>query len=68
MGTGSLHVFANDTGPDDAGHAHEGIYVLAADGVRSGPGPERDLRDIAPTLLSLLGEPIPREMEGSPLG
>ena len=45
----------------------EGLYVLAADGVRAGPGPERDLRDIAPTLLALLGEPIPLEMEGSPL-
>jgi bisphosphoglycerate-independent phosphoglycerate mutase (AlkP superfamily) len=41
--------------------------VLAANGVGAGPGPERDLRDIAPTLLTLLGEPIPPEMEGSPL-
>jgi predicted AlkP superfamily phosphohydrolase/phosphomutase len=67
VGTDSLHVFENDTGPDDANHAHEGVYVLAADGVRPGAGPERDLRDIAPTLLALLGEPIPQEMEGSPL-
>jgi len=67
VGAESLHVLENDTGPDDANHAHEGLYVLAADGVRAGPGPERDLRDIAPTLLALLGEPIPLEMEGSPL-
>jgi predicted AlkP superfamily phosphohydrolase/phosphomutase len=67
VGTDSLHVFENDTGPDDANHAHEGLYVLAANGVGAGPGPERDLRDIAPTLLALLGEPIPPEMEGSPL-
>jgi predicted AlkP superfamily phosphohydrolase/phosphomutase len=67
VGTESLHVFENDTGPDDANHTHEGVYVLAAAGVRAGPGPERDLRDIAPTLLALLGEPIPREMEGSSL-
>jgi predicted AlkP superfamily phosphohydrolase/phosphomutase len=67
IGTDSLHVLENDTGPDDANHVHEGLYVLAANGVGAGPGPERDLRDIAPTLLALLGEPIPPEMEGSPL-
>jgi predicted AlkP superfamily phosphohydrolase/phosphomutase len=67
VGTDSLHVFENDTGPDDANHAHEGVYVLAADRVRAGPGPERDLRDLAPTLLALLGEPIPAEIEGSSL-
>jgi predicted AlkP superfamily phosphohydrolase/phosphomutase len=67
VGTGAIHVLENDTGPDDANHAHEGLYVLAAEGVPPGPGPERDIRDIAPTLLALLGEPIPAAMEGSPL-
>lgn len=28
-----------------------------------GPGPERDLRDVAPTI-QLLGEAIPADMEG----
>ncbi len=67
VGVGSIHVFENDTGPDDANHAHEGLYILAADGVASGRGAERDLRDVAPTILSLLGEPVPEEMEGSSL-
>jgi predicted AlkP superfamily phosphohydrolase/phosphomutase len=64
VGTNTVHVFENDTGPDDANHAHEGLYVLVADGVRAGTGPKRDLRDVAPTILELLGEPIPAEMEG----
>jgi predicted AlkP superfamily phosphohydrolase/phosphomutase len=64
VGTGTVHVFENDTGPDDANHAHEGLYVLVAPGVPAGRGPERDLRDVAPTLLALLGEPIPHDMEG----
>jgi predicted AlkP superfamily phosphohydrolase/phosphomutase len=64
VGTGTVHVFENDTGPDDANHAHEGLYVLVGEGVEPGRGPERDLRDIAPTLLELLGEPVPAEMEG----
>ena len=57
-------MFENDTGPDDANHAHEGLYVLVADDVPAGPGPERALRDVAPTLLELLGEAVPAEMEG----
>jgi predicted AlkP superfamily phosphohydrolase/phosphomutase len=64
VGTGTVHVFENDTGPDDANHAHEGLYLLVAEGVPPGPGPERDIRDVAPTLLELLGEPVPAEMEG----
>jgi predicted AlkP superfamily phosphohydrolase/phosphomutase len=67
VGTGSVHVFENDTGPDDANHAHEGLYVLAAEGVPAGEGPTRDLRDIAPTILELLGEPVPADMEGRSL-
>ena len=67
VGTGTVHVFENDTGPDDANHAHEGLYVLAAEDVPGGEGPARDLRDIAPTILELLGEPVPADMEGRSL-
>jgi predicted AlkP superfamily phosphohydrolase/phosphomutase len=67
VGTGTVHVFENDTGPDDANHAHEGLYILAAEGVPAGEGPVRDLRDIAPTILELLREPVPAEMEGRSL-
>jgi predicted AlkP superfamily phosphohydrolase/phosphomutase len=67
VGTPTVHVFENDTGPDDANHAPEGLYLLAGGGIESGPGEERELRDIAPTLLTLLGEPVPAEMEGRSL-
>jgi predicted AlkP superfamily phosphohydrolase/phosphomutase len=67
VGTDAVHVFENDTGPDDANHAHEGLFVVAANGVESGRSGERDLRDIAPTILDLLGEEIPAEMEGRSL-
>jgi predicted AlkP superfamily phosphohydrolase/phosphomutase len=64
VGTGSVHVFENDTGPDDANHAHDGLYILRSPGVAAGRGDERDLRDVAPTILELLGEPVPPDMEG----
>jgi predicted AlkP superfamily phosphohydrolase/phosphomutase len=67
VGTGSTHVLENDTGPDDANHAPNGLYLLAGDGVEPGPGDERGLMDIAPTLLTLLGEPVPGDMEGRSL-
>jgi predicted AlkP superfamily phosphohydrolase/phosphomutase len=67
VGTGSVHVFENDTGPDDANHAPDGVYVLAGDGVEAGQGERRAIFDIAPTLLELLGEPVPAEMEGKSL-
>ncbi len=65
VGTGAVHAFENDTGPDDANHAHDGLYVVVADGVEPGPGPERALYDVAPTLLELLGERVPHDMEGT---
>jgi predicted AlkP superfamily phosphohydrolase/phosphomutase len=64
VGTGSVHVLENDTGPDDANHAPDGLYLIAGNGVVPGRGEERSLLDVAPTLLSLLGEPVPAEMEG----
>jgi predicted AlkP superfamily phosphohydrolase/phosphomutase len=67
VGTAAVHAFENDTGPDDANHAPEGLYILVADGVEPGRGPERTLYDVAPTLLDLLGEPVPGEMEGASL-
>jgi predicted AlkP superfamily phosphohydrolase/phosphomutase len=67
VGTGTVHVFENDTGPDDANHAFEGLYVLVADGVRPGRGGERDIRDVAPTILRLLGAAVPSEMDGTSL-
>jgi predicted AlkP superfamily phosphohydrolase/phosphomutase len=65
VGSGTVHVFENDTGPDDANHAHEGLYILVGNGIPAGRGPVRDLRDVAPTLLSLLDEPVPPDMEGA---
>jgi predicted AlkP superfamily phosphohydrolase/phosphomutase len=67
VGTGRVHVFENDTGPDDANHAPDGVYIVSEDGISPGEGEPRPLYDIAPTLLELLGEPVPAEMEGRSL-
>jgi predicted AlkP superfamily phosphohydrolase/phosphomutase len=48
----------NDTGPDDANHAEEGMYLwVPAGGTQGGRGEERQLMDIAPTILEALRLP-----------
>lgn len=68
VGGGAIHTYENDTGPDDANHAQEGIAIIRAPGVA--PAANRSgmrLIDIGPTVLSLLGQEIPAEMIGKPL-
>lgn len=48
-------------------HRPEGIVALAGPGVPVGRTLNADLRDIAPTVLTLFGMPIPDHMEGKPL-
>ncbi len=48
-------------------HRPEGIVALSAAGVTPGRTLKARLRDVAPTILSLLGEPVPEHMEGHPL-
>ncbi|MBL8132058.1 MAG: alkaline phosphatase family protein [Anaerolineae bacterium] len=65
MGHGRHFTFENDTGPDDANHAEDGMFILY-DPLHPGGGPVADhqLMDIAPTLLEKFGLPIPAEMQG----
>ncbi len=66
LGTGAVYTFENDTGPDDANHAQEGLYIYYHPHRASqGLGPRRHLMDVAPTLLDLVGVDVPRDMRGS---
>jgi predicted AlkP superfamily phosphohydrolase/phosphomutase len=68
VGEDGVHAFENDSGPDDANHAHEGIYVIAGPGVSPcAQAVERDIRDIAPTILTSMGLAVPAAMEGEPI-
>jgi len=68
VGQGSIYSLENDTGPDDANHAQNGVFVLQTG--LSGNGKRLfglDILDIAPTVLSLMGIPIPNDMPGCPI-
>lgn len=65
LGLNTIHTFRNDIGPDDANHAQEGMYIYHDPQSRGvGLGPRQHLMDVAPTILDLVGVPIPGEMQG----
>ncbi len=69
VGCDSVYTFANDTGPDDANHAQQGLYLythpsLEPRGRVNGP----TLYDVTPTILTQLGLPVPSDMRGTSLG
>jgi predicted AlkP superfamily phosphohydrolase/phosphomutase len=68
LGHGGLFLEANDTGPDVANHAWEGLFVLA-DPEREGQGavPDAHLLDVAPTLCERLDLVPPGWMRGGRL-
>ncbi len=66
FGFDSIYTFENDTGPDDANHAQEGmiIYYDPRQNLGGMPLSGLQLMDFAPTILHLMGQPIPEEMQG----
>ena len=48
-------------------HRPEGVVSLCAPGIAAGRTLDANLRDVTPTILALLGRPIPNHIEGKPL-
>jgi predicted AlkP superfamily phosphohydrolase/phosphomutase len=65
LGHSSLFLRENDTGPDDAVHSMEGVYLLfdprRPDGRSIGV---MSILDVVPTLLAYFGEPLPDHLQG----
>jgi predicted AlkP superfamily phosphohydrolase/phosphomutase len=69
VGNRAIHVFENDTGPDDANHAQHGMYILSpAHSQRGSRRADRTWRAIAPTMLDSLGLSVPGHMGEERLG
>jgi predicted AlkP superfamily phosphohydrolase/phosphomutase len=65
VGTGEIHTFENDTGPDDANHAPDGLLIVAGPDVTpGGPVPGMQLMDITPTILRLFSLDVPADLQG----
>ena len=68
LGLGDIYTFENDTGPDDANHAQQGLFILhdpAREANGDGKRMSAQIMDIAPTVLDLMGLPVPRDMNGN---
>jgi predicted AlkP superfamily phosphohydrolase/phosphomutase len=66
-GDEGVHTFENDTGPDDANHAQDGLLIMIGPGIPSSRREGMHLLDVAPTVLDLLGLEIPASMRGTSL-
>jgi predicted AlkP superfamily phosphohydrolase/phosphomutase len=67
VGHPGVHLDENDTGPDDAVHAQDGVFWLGGPGVPDLGRRRIDILDVAPTTLKLLGLPAPKALEGKAL-
>jgi predicted AlkP superfamily phosphohydrolase/phosphomutase len=66
-GDEGVHTFENDTGPDDANHAQDGMFIAAGPGVAASGRRQAHLLDVAPTVLELMGMDVPENMRGRSL-
>ncbi len=68
VGNETLHLFENDTGPDDANHSQFGLFILKPKDIdlpyKIGESIDLDIYDIAPSILSYFSLPIPKDMIG----
>ncbi len=66
VGVGKLHLFENNTGPDDANHAQEGVFVWHGRGKPAHlPDDKISIYDIAPSILDYFGIDKPAAMIGN---
>lgn len=55
LGHDSIYADENDTGPDDANHDYNGIFIMDNDGSCAANALPRNILDVAPLVLSLFG-------------
>lgn len=67
VGHPTIYLSENDTGPDDSVHSKEGMFIIADGDVSYSESLTATLYDIAPTVLTLMGIPIPSDMHGRPI-
>lgn len=65
VGHGTIWSFDTEIGPDDSVHDYHGMFLLSpAPGQEGVERQDLNLLDVGPTVLKLMGLPVPPEMEG----
>ena len=68
IGNPTIYTFENDTGPDDANHAQQGMYIISHPSLpKRGRVDGPTLYDVSPTVLKMMRQEIPADMQGRPL-
>lgn len=69
LGHGGIYTYENDTGPDDANHASNGMFILydPQESASNQHVEGRQLMDVAPTLLDIMQVKVPFDMQGKRL-
>jgi predicted AlkP superfamily phosphohydrolase/phosphomutase len=63
-GTKTIWADENDTGPDDANHAQNGMIIVCDGHTRQEKRDGLHIMDVAPTVLHYMGIEVPDSMEG----
>ena len=65
VGLKSIYLYENDTGPDDANHAENGILIWDHPQMAKKPESQKySIYDIAPSILTYFGIEVPADMIG----
>ena len=63
VGNPDIYTSENDTGPDDANHSQQGMYIAAHPSL-SARRQDASIYDVAPTILNMMGHPTPAGLRG----
>jgi len=64
----AAELFTGQIRGDSGSHRSEGVFIASGPGIRQhAVDPAAHITDVAPTVLYLLGRPIPEEIDGKPL-
>lgn len=66
IGNPDIYTRENDTGPDDANHAQQGMYILSHPSFHTGRR-DASIYDVAPTILRMMGHRVPPGFRGTSL-
>ncbi len=67
VGNSSLYSLKTTKGSDDAGHSPTGIFVLHHPSIQSQEKNDLTLPDVLPTICTIMGIPIPEDVQGGSL-
>ncbi len=68
IGHGRVFLDENDTGPDDAVHSMDGVFLIYDPKREIGKDLGTvDILDVAPTILSIMGLQVPKDLPGRPV-